>query len=61
MMRRLETPKVREGDRVFIYSPAEKLTKAHKFARPFKGPYRVKKVVNNDVELLKMINLIHPH
>ena len=44
-------PKVREGDRVFVYSPAEKITKAHKFARPFKGSYQVKQVLDNGVEL----------
>lgn len=49
-------PKVREGDRVFVYSPAEKITKAHKFSRPFKGPFRVKKVFDNGVELLKIGN-----
>ena len=52
--KKVKDPKVREGDRVFVYSPAEKLTKAHKFARPFKRLYRVKKVFDNDVELLKI-------
>ena len=30
-----------EGDRVFVYSPAERCGKAYKFAHLFKGPYRV--------------------
>ncbi len=31
----------REGDRVFVYMPKEKTSKAYKFARPFHGPYQV--------------------
>ena len=40
-----------EGDRVFLYSPAEKCGKAYKFARPFKRPYRVVKMFPNGAEL----------
>ena len=29
------------GDRVFVYIPAAKASKAYKFARPFYGPYRI--------------------
>ena len=47
-------PKIFPGDRVFVYTPAEKLGKAYKFARPFKGPYRVKTVLDNGVELLRI-------
>ena len=39
------------GDRVFVYMPQEKLGKAYKFARPFHGPYRVKEVFDNGVEV----------
>ena len=39
------------GDRVFVYMPAAKSTKAHKFARPFYGPYRVVETCTNGVEV----------
>ena len=39
------------GDRVFVYMPAAKLTKADKFARPFYGPYRVVETCTNGVEV----------
>ncbi|XP_065914491.1 uncharacterized protein [Dysidea avara] len=45
-------PHILEGDRVFLYDPAAKIGKAYKFARPFKGPYRVKKLLPNEAELL---------
>ena len=32
-------PRFKVGDRVFVYMPAAKATKAYKFARPFHGPY----------------------
>ena len=51
--------KIFPGDRVFVYTPAEKLGKAYKFARPFKGPYRVKTVLDNGVELLQIESLVH--
>ena len=31
----------RVGERVFIYMPAEKQWKAYKFAKPYRGPFRV--------------------
>ena len=34
-------PRFKVGDRVFVYIPAAKATKAYKFARPFHGPYRI--------------------
>ena len=40
-------PRIFEGDRVFVYSPAEKCGKAYKFAHPFKGPYHVVKLFPN--------------
>ena len=38
----------RVGDRVFVLMPAAKAGKAHKFARPFHGPYRVLEVTTNN-------------
>ena len=32
-------PRFKVGDRVFVYMPAAKATKAYKFARPLHGPY----------------------
>ena len=32
------------GERVFVYMPQDKATKAYKFARPFHGPFRVVEV-----------------
>ena len=34
-------------DRAFVYMPAMKSGPAHKFARPYKGPYRVVATFNN--------------
>ena len=36
------------SDRVFVLMPAAKAGKAHKFARPFHGPYWVLEVTNSD-------------
>ena len=44
-------PKVREGDRVFIYMPSAKTGIAYKFSRPFHGPYRVLEVTTNDARV----------
>ena len=52
--RRAKEPKFRKGDRVFVYMPAAKRGKAHKFARPFSGPYRIIELFNNGAE----VNLI---
>ena len=41
--------KIGEGDRVFVYMPGDKVTKAYKFARPFHGPYRVLSVTKTGV------------
>ena len=35
------------GERVFVYMPQDKATKAYKFARPFHGPFRVVEVWEN--------------
>lgn len=45
-------PKFTVGDRVFLYMPAAKSTKAYKFAKPFRGPYRIVKLYENGAELL---------
>ena len=39
------------GDRVFVYMPAAKSKKAHKFPRPFQGPYPVVSTHGNGVEV----------
>ena len=39
---------------MFLYAPAERTGKAYEFSRPFKGPYRVKSVIGNGVELLSI-------
>ena len=39
------------GERVFLYMPAEKACKAHKFAKAFDGPYRVVDTFSNGVEV----------
>ena len=49
--KKAKDPRVFEGDRVFVYSPAERSGKAYKFARPFKGPYRVMKMLPSGAEL----------
>ena len=38
---RARPPSFREGDRAFLFKPAEKTGAARKFARPFHGPYRI--------------------
>lgn len=40
-----------EGERVFLYKPAEKTRKARKFARPFHGPYRIMELESNTAKL----------
>jgi len=44
--KKAKDPQVFKGDRVVLYSPAEKCGKAYKFVRPFKGPYHVVKMLN---------------
>ena len=49
--KREKDPKVSVGDTVFVYFPVKKSGRAYKFARPFQGPYLVKEVFNNGVQL----------
>ena len=49
--KKAKDPQVFEGDRVLVYSPAERSGKAYKFACPFKGPYRVVKMLPSVAEL----------
>ena len=42
-------PDLKVGERVFVYMPKEKATKAYKFARPFHGPFRVVEVLDAGV------------
>ena len=44
-------PQVFEGDRVFVYSTAERSDKAYKFDCSFKGSYRVEKMLPSGTEL----------
>ena len=43
--------KVEVGDRVFLHMPAATKGSAHKFSRPFHGPYRVLEVTTNDAKI----------
>ena len=43
--------RVFKGDIVFMYSPTERSSKAYMFARPFKGPYGVVKMLPSGAEL----------
>ena len=52
--KRAKDPKVSVGDTVFVYFPAKKSGRAYKFARPFQGPYLVKEVFNNGVQVKKI-------
>ena len=47
--RKARDPRFHVGERVFIYMPKEKATKAYKFARPFHGPFRVVEVLEAGV------------
>ena len=42
---------LRVGDRVFLFVPSMKQGKAHKFARPFRGPYRVVSLYENGADI----------
>ena len=42
---------LRKGDRVFLYVPSAKQGKAHKFARPFRGPYRIINLYDNGADI----------
>ena len=48
----------RVGDRVFVLMPAAKAGKAHKFARPFHGPYRVLEVTTNNAPIFVALERI---
>ena len=48
---RARVPKYQVGERVFVYMPAAKSTRAYKFARPFHGPYRVITVYETGLEV----------
>ena len=54
MINEQKDPKVSVGDTVFVYFPAKKSGRAYKFARPFQGPYLVKEVFNNGVQVKKI-------
>ena len=47
-------PSFREGERVFLYKPAEKTGENRKFARPFHGPYRVMEMSANTAKILRV-------
>ena len=44
----------REGERVFLFKPAEKTGHARKLARPFHGPYRVVEIDNNTAKVCRV-------
>ncbi len=49
--RQARQPVYSVGERVFVYMPAAKASKAYKFARPFYGPYRVVTVYDTGLEV----------
>ncbi len=55
---RARESRLQVGDRVFVYMPSAKKGKAHKFARPFHGPFRVIELTSNDA---KVIPVDKPH
>ena len=40
-------PSFQVGDRVFLYEPAAKSSKAHRFVRPYGGPFRIVHLYQN--------------
>ena len=48
---RFHEPKFHEGQRVFLFKPAEKTGPARKFARPFHGPYRIVELDSNTAKI----------
>ena len=42
---------LRVGDRVFLHVPSTKQGKAYKFAKPFKGPFRVLEMFENGADI----------
>ena len=49
--RKAKDPKFAVGHRVFVYMPAAKSSKAHKFARSFQGPYRITAMYSNGADV----------
>lgn len=49
--RRARDPGFRVGDRVFLYVPSEKSGQAYKFAKPYRGPYRIVGLYENGADL----------
>ena len=43
--------KFAEGDVVFLYDPSLKTGKAYKFAKPFRGPYKIVHLVRGGAEI----------
>ena len=43
--------KFSEGDAVFLYDPSLKTGKAYKFAKPFRGPYKIVHLVRGGAEI----------
>ena len=42
---------LRVGEQVFLHVPSAKQGKAHKFARPFRGPYRIVNLYDNGADI----------
>ena len=47
-------PRFREGERVFLYKPAEKTGESRKLSRPFHGPYRLLDVGPNTARISRV-------
>ena len=45
------TVSLKVGERVYLHVPSAKRGKAHKFARPFKGPYRILALYENGADI----------
>ena len=52
--RHTKTLKFCVGDGVFVYMPSANKGKAHKYARPFHGPFRVIELTANDAKVCPM-------
>ena len=50
MIRELHSVTLRKGDRVYLHVPSAKQGKAHKFARPFRGPYQIISLYDNGAD-----------
>ena len=51
---KVRMPSFEEGERVFLYRPAEKTGAARKFARAFHGPYRMVELGSNTVKIRRV-------